>query len=352
MKVFEEDLIYISSELKRIGFRNKVFFITGATGLVGSVLGKAISFANEKYGLGNKVIAFVRNEAKAKRIFSGYQGIELCVGDVTKSIDYNGKIDFIIHAASETKSVQMIKSPVETLWTSLMGSKNVLDLASRKKIEKMVYLSSMEVFGNPKNVIGRVSEEQLGYIDIQNIRSCYPESKRMVENMCVCYAAEYMVPVVSARLAQTFGAGVAKEEKRVFAQFARSAMNGQNIVLHTTGDSYGNYVYTADAAVAIFTLLAKGNIGEVYTIANEKTSMSIKDMAEMVTEKIAGGSIKVIMDIPEKNLYGYAPDVVLKLDSSKMRSLGWSPMIDLDEAYRRLILYWGDCDDFSNSTCI
>lgn len=340
MSVLENDMDYAASELKRLGFRDKSFFITGATGLVGSLLAKAILTGNQKYGLENKVIAYVRNRRKAEAVFSGYQDIEFCVGDITSQITYDGRVNFIVHAASETKSIQMIKTPVETLWTALSGSKNVLDFAAKKGIDKMVYLSSMEAFGNPVNVTGRTSEKQLGYIDIQNVRSCYPESKRMVENMCTCYAAEYRVPVVAARLAQTFGAGVSKEETRVFAQFARSVMNGQNIVLHTAGTSYGNYVYIADAITAIFTLLQKGTAGDVYTVANEQSSMTIKEMAEMVAEKIADRCIDVVIDTSDGNRYGYAPDVTLRLDAAKLRGLGWSPRVGLEEAYRRLICDW------------
>lgn len=313
MKVFEEDLNRIAQELKELELKNKSFFITGATGLVGSVLVKALAFANDHYDLNNRVVAQVRNPQKAKKVFDGYEGITYCVGDVRDIISYPGNVDYVIHAASETKSKNMIDFPVETLWTALSGAKNLLDFACEKKIEKMVFLSSMEAFGS---VDGnqRTSEEKLGYIDLRKVRSCYPESKRMIENMCVCYSSEYGVPVTIARLAQTFGAGVSSEDTRVFAQFAHSAMTGEDIVLHTAGTSCGNYVYTADAATAIFTLLKKGISGECYTVANETSSMRIKDMAELVANCVADGKIRVVVDIPADKQFGYAPDVKLKLD--------------------------------------
>ena len=284
-------------------------------------------------------MAQVRNPQKAKKVFDGYEGITYCVGDVRDIISYPGNVDYVIHAASETKSKNMIDFPVETLWTALSGAKNLLDFACEKKIEKMVFLSSMEAFGS---VDGnqRTSEEKLGYIDLRKVRSCYPESKRMIENMCVCYSSEYGVPVTIARLAQTFGAGVSSEDTRVFAQFAHSAMTGEDIVLHTAGTSCGNYVYTADAATAIFTLLKKGISGECYTVANETSSMRIKDMAELVANCVADGKIRVVVDIPADKQFGYAPDVKLKLDASKLRSLGWKPQINLEESYKRLIKYW------------
>ena len=339
MKVFEEDLNRIAQELKELELKNKSFFITGATGLVGSVLVKALAFANDHYDLNNRVVAQVRNPQKAKKVFDGYEGITYCVGDVRDIISYPGNVDYVIHAASETKSKNMIDFPVETLWTALSGAKNLLDFACEKKIEKMVFLSSMEAFGS---VDGnqRTSEKKLGYIDLRKVRSCYPESKRMIENMCVCYSSEYGVPVTIARLAQTFGAGVSSEDTRVFAQFAHSAMTGEDIVLHTAGTSCGNYVYTADAATAIFTLLKKGISGECYTVANETSSMRIKDMAELVANCVADGKIRVVVDIPADKQFGYAPDVKLKLDASKLRSLGWKPQINLEESYKRLIKYW------------
>lgn len=339
MRVFEEDLDRIAQELNRLEFKNKSFFITGATGLIGSVLVKAIVFANKHYDLKNSVVAQVRNLQKAEKVFGGYTAIAFCVGDVRESISYAGDVDYIVHAASETKSKNMIDFPVETLWIALSGAKNLLDFAHEKRIEKMVFLSSMEAFGTVDDD-GKTPEEKLGYIDLKKVRSCYPESKRMIENMCVCYSSEYGVPVTIARLAQTFGAGVSSEDTRVFAQFAHSAMTGEDIVLHTEGKSCGNYVYTADAATAIFTLLKKGAGGECYTVANESSSMRIKDMAELVANCVADGKIGVVIDIPEGKQFGYAPDVKLKLDASKLQALGWKPQINLEESYKRLIKYW------------
>lgn len=338
MGVLQEDMVLIGQTMEELGLKNKTFFITGATGLVGSVIVKAILYNKE---LNNKVIAFVRNEEKAIRIFgTDQQNLKLCVGDVNLPISCNESIDYIIHTASETKSKNMVTRPVETLWTSVNGTKNVLDFAVEKKAKGMVYLSSMEVYGITDSDKQQIKENDLGYIDVSNIRSCYPESKRLNENMCACYASEYGLNVISARLAQTFGAGVSKEESRVFAQFAKSAINREDIVLHTEGKSYGNYVYLADAVRGIFTLLAKGERGQAYTIVNPSTTMQIREMAGMVAHDLADDKIKVVFDIPEGNKFGYAPDVTMHLNADKMEGLGWKPRYGLLDMYKRMIRYW------------
>ncbi len=341
MNVFEEDLDRIASTIADLGFNKKTFFITGATGLVGSILVKALCWANEHYALKNRIIAQLRNPDKGDQVFDGYTGIAYCVGDIRDPIQWDGEVDYIIHAASETKSKNMVEYPIETLWTTLSGSKNVLDFAKAKHAAKVVYLSSMEAFGSV-DFDGRATEDMLGTVDLTKPRSCYPESKRMVENMCACFHAEYGVPVSIVRLAQTFGAGVPADDTRVFAQFARSAMREEDIVLHTQGTSWGNYVYTADAATAIFTVLKKGKDGECYTVANESTSMQIRDMAALVADEIANGKIHVVIDIPEGANFGYAADTKLRLDASKMRGLGWTAKVGLEEMYRRMMKAWGE----------
>ena len=202
----------------------------------------------------------------------------------------------------------------------------------------MVYVSSMEMYGVLNLQDDQmVTEEMTGYLNPLALRSNYPESKRMCENMCVAYGTQYEVPVKIARLAQTFGAGVLPGENRVFAQFARSAMKGSDIVLHTEGKSEGNYCYTADAVRALLTILVKGENMQAYNVVNEKSHITIADMAKFVAEKIAEKPIEVVFDIPKENKFGYANDTKMHLAATRLMALGWQPETDLEESYRRLI---------------
>ena len=307
-------------------------FITGATGLVGSMLVRCLCAAPVSI----TVIAHVRNEQKARAMF-GELPIVYCVGDVTSPVSYEGTVDHILHTASVTASKTFVTQPVDTLMTAIDGTKNLLEFAREKQAASMVYVSSMEAFGITAPALERVTEKDLGYIDILSVRSSYSEGKRICECLCAAYAAQYGVNVRIARLAQTFGAGVSRTDGRVFAQFTKSCLSGTDIVLHTAGKSMGNYCYTADCVRGLLTIALKGENGEAYTVVNPSTSMQIREVAQLVSDTLTGGQTNIIFDIPESAyVYGYAPDVTMRLSGDKLMALGWQPEVDLPEMFRRL----------------
>ena len=324
-------------------FRDRTVLVTGATGLVGSYTVRALAAVNRIHGLNMHIIGLVRDIAKARSIYGSLldrDDMALLRGDVRSPIQCDRPVHFIIHGASVTASKTMVTHPVETIATAVEGTKHILQFAANQEILSMVYISSMEMYGSPDPELEQVSETDYGYVDVLNVRSCYPEGKRMCECLCAAYASEYRLPVKIARLAQTFGAGVSPNEGRVFAQFARSLQNGEDIVLHTQGNSYGNYCATCDCVRGLLTILLRGSDGEAYNVVNERTNMRIRDMARMVADR-SGGKIQVRFDIPDDaGRYGYAPDVKMRLSGAKLRGLGWAPEVDLPEMYRRLMASW------------
>lgn len=315
----------------------KTYLITGATGYVGSMLVKYIMERDKKA----QVTALVRDRRKAQDMLP--VGIETVTADLTDRAEVEKlevSCDYLIHCASVTRSAEMVSHPVEVTESIVNATQNVLELAARCGVRSMVYLSSMEVYGAIDcGADRRATEDEAaqGTVELLDLRSCYPLSKRMAENLCYCYYKEYGIPVKIARLAQTFGRGVLPGENRVFVQFARAAREGRNIVLHTGGESMGNYCGIRDVIEGILVILEKGENGQAYNVVNEGNTMTIKEMAELVAEKIARKRIQVVYDIPLNNPYGYARATGLRLSGKKLMELGWTPAQGMEEMYLELM---------------
>lgn len=328
--IFEEDIKNIINDFDMSVFDGKTILVTGATGLIGKLCVK--SLLNSGYN--TQVIALVRDEEKAKNIFGESKRLTYLVQDINQRINTTRRVDYIIHAASTTSSKDFVEKPVETIYTAINGSRNILEFAKNKRLEGMVYLSSLEIYGvNEKE---NIKERDYGYIDILNPRSSYSESKKMVETMCISYGTEYGVPVKIARLAQTFGAGVSISDNRVFAQFAKAIINKENIILHTKGETKRNYCYTTDAVRGIFTILTKGENNNAYNVANENSYCSISEMAHLLENEYT----KVEYKIDEVNR-GYNPTVKIALNTEKLNALGWEAKVNLKEMFDRLIMNFG-----------
>lgn len=312
---------------------NAHFLITGATGLIGSTLIKCLLALNN----GIKITCPIRNIEKAKNIFEeNISNLNLIECDLIQFLDNlstENNFDYIIHCASPTSGTYMIQHPVETYELAIESTMKILKYSLETKIKGIVYVSSIEYYGQILND-HPITEDIVGLIDMQASRSCYPLGKQAAEYLCFAYAQEYGINVKIARLTQTFGAGVDINDNRVFAQFARSIINSEDIILHTTGESSKPYCYTIDCISAILYILINGNKGEAYNVANENTYTSIRDMAEFLRENF---NPKVNVRIELNDNLGYAPVTKLNLSTKKIQSLGWSPKYDLFMMYTNLI---------------
>jgi len=307
--------------------------VTGATGLIGSLCIRAL----QALPFPVQIYALVRDQERAAAMLG--DEVRYIIGDIRTSVTDLEELDYVIHCASVTKSKQMVDTPADTLEIAIDGTRNILQLAQKCHAKGVVYVSSMEVYGVTELAQNPVTEEKLGYVDLTAARSSYSEGKRAAECLCSAYYHQYGLPVKVARLALTMGAGIPLSDNRVAMQFAKSAVHGEDIVLHTAGKSNSNFVYTSDCIRGIFTILLSGEAGQAYNVCNEAETRSIGEIAAMVADRIAGGKISVVYDIQEGNTFGYAPDVVLRLSAGKLKALGWTPHISLEDAYRRLIRY-------------
>ena len=253
---------------------------------------RALIYCNAEKNLSMKIIAAVRSKEKAQGLFAKElsDGAPLSfIEGTVEDLNINNiawEIDYIIHMASQTSSKAFVEKPVEVINTSIFGTINMLNLAKAKNAKGLLYLSSMEVYGNPETD-ELIKENHGTNLDVLSPQTCYPESKRMCESICCTYCSEYDVPAKIIRLTQTFGPGVTYNDSRVFAEFARCAIEKRDIVLHTKGETKRMYLYTADAVKAILTVLLKGESGQAYNAANKETYCSIYEMAQLVAKECA-----------------------------------------------------------------
>lgn len=328
--------------------RGKTVWITGATGLIGRTLTEALLYADKKRGLNLKILALVRNEERARRQFSEHltSGKTLRIlqwtaeepfvaehfrtqrcdekSPVEKWTGQNPAVeeaaDYMIHCAAQTDSRAFVRQPVETIKTAVLGTLSLLELARRSRPEGFVFLSSMEVYGHPRRG-HKVVETDVCALQPDEVRGSYPISKLLCENLCQAYFGEYGVPAKIIRLTQTFGPGVRANDTRIFAEFGRCVQDGRDIVLRTKGETERSYLYTADAAAAILTVLLKGTPGQAYNAADERTYCSVAQMAHRVA---SANGLGVQMKTEDGQDHGYGGLLYMDLDTSRLRALGWA----------------------------
>ena len=264
-----------------------------------------------------------------------YEGgiLSFVCADVNEPLSVGEKVDYIVHAASVTSSQDFVSKPVDTILTTFRGTWNVLELARQVGSQSVVFLSSLEVYGNLGHECARESDN--GALDILSVRNSYPQSKRTAESLCVSYYSQYGVNAKIVRLTQTFGPGVDKNDGRVFAQFARAVIEGKDIVLLSKGGTCRDYLYTADAVRGILSVLLLGKGGEAYNLSNPDSYISILDMANMC--KDISGRIDVRFDVDEEAAKKYLGEIKITLNNDAINALNNFERRSVRDAFIRMI---------------
>jgi nucleoside-diphosphate-sugar epimerase len=298
---------------------------------------EAINKADIDWNLNLKIICMARNEKKLHDVFGKtlmLPNIITIVQDITKPIEYNEKIDYIFHAAGAASPKDFTENPVETLWGHVQGTRNILELARNKNVKKVLYVSTVETYGEWKSDEA-IKETDIGPMKFDNARACYPEAKRLCETMLASYKAQYGIEYVSVRLCHTFGPGISLYDGRAFAEFIRNVIDGKDIVLQTDGSAVRTYTYVADAIGAILVAFTKGKDNS-YNIANTDNLISIRDLAGLIADLDPKKKVKVVYSNKSSDLK-YLPFKLGIMDVDRIKQLGWRPQVGLRDAFRYTI---------------
>lgn len=319
---YKKDILQIfKSELPWENLSGCNIFVTGATGLIGGCLVETLMMNPRR---DYHVFASGRNEKRACKRFKEFAedaAFHFVKYDVMEPLESNVRFDYIIHAASNGSPNFFLQKPVEVMKSNLYGLVNLMEYGLAHGMKRMLYVSSGEVYGEGD---GReFTEEYSGYVDCTKPRSCYPSSKRAAETLCASYAEEYGADVVIARPCHVYGPHFTEQDNRVYAQFIRNVLRGEDIVMKSMGEQFRSWCYVVDCVSALLYILLKGTNGQAYNIADAKSNISIRELAETIANI---GDKKVIIGIPDSDeKKGF--NVVTKsvFSTEKLENLGWMP---------------------------
>lgn len=318
-------------ELKKLD--GKSLLMIGASGMIGSFLIDTIMLANDSMEINIKIYAMGRNRQKLESRFQAYlsdPNFVIVEGDVTKPIPNNIQADYIIHGASNTHPKAYATDPIGTIMTNLAGTEQVLQHAVATDADRVLFLSTVEIYGENRGDVEKFAEDYCGYIDCNTLRAGYPEGKRVSESLCQAYIAKHDLDIVIPRLCRTFGPTMLLSDSKASSQFIMNAVNEEDIVLKSEGNQYFSYIYVGDAVSAILYLLLYGKKGEAYNISEESFDLHLRDLAEKLAE--IGGK-KVIFELPDEiEQKGFSKANTAILDNKKIKASGWKPLFALDES--------------------
>lgn len=313
----------------------KSILITGATGLIGSYITDMLCLWNSLQNNTNKKIHIYGCSRKLQNLERRFNGcyereyLHFIEQDFTKNIHFRNKVEYIIHAASNAYPAAFNQEPVETILSNINGTSNLLSYAYEKNVKRMLFVSTGEIYGEAITSTNAFDEEYSGYIDILNPRSCYPMAKRTAETLCMSYVKQFGLDVVVARLCHTYGPNVTESDNRATVQFMNNAVNGEKIVLKSSGNQLRSYCYIADCASAILSILTAGEKGQAYNIADSKTQVTIAEYARILA---AIANTEVMFQLPDAEIKKqFTPISKAVLEPKKLEMLGWSARFDIEK---------------------
>ena len=341
-KVIEEDLQFITNQkLPWSEFEGCTVLVSGASGFLPSYMVETLLYLNDHCEKNIKVIAIVRNEQKASEKFQHHgnrSDLEFIIQDISSPIEISEPIDYIIHAASQASPRYYSIDPVGTLSANILGTINLLKISQKNNIKGFLFFSTGGVLGRIEPSSIPAKEDDYGYIDPTDVMSCYNQSKKMAETICVSWYKQYNIPVKMVRPSYVYGPGIQLGDGRAFSNFISNITKNNPIRVIDGDRKTRSFCYIADATSAFFAVLLKGQDGEPYNVGVEEET-SIKELAlEMV--KVAAKDYD--NEISYENSFDNQRGSVDRscFDITKIKSLGWQPKYSLSAGLKRVINHY------------
>lgn len=305
--------------------------VTGGAGFIGSHLcERLLEDGHEVLCLDNLSSGSTQN-VKHLRASKGFEFIK---ADITQPLKLSGKFDFVFNLASPASPIFYQRQPIETLLAGSVGMRNVLEFA-RKTKARVLQASTSEVYGDP--LVHPQKEDYWGNANPVGPRSCYDESKRFAEALCMAYLREHNVDVRIARIFNTFGERMALDDGRVVPTFVYQALKNEPITVFGDGRQTRSFCYISDLVDGLVRMMLKPSLaGEVINLGNPEEH-SILEFARVIKKLIGSKSKIIFKPLPEDDPMQRQPDV-----SKAKKLLGWQPKVSVEEGLEKTIAYFNE----------
>lgn len=333
-----QDLDHILEHTKALweDLREKKVFVTGGTGFFGKWLLESFAWANDQLKLNAQMHVLSRSPDSFKTkypYFAKAQGIKFHQGDVRDFEFPHERFDFIIHAATDASAQLNAENPLLMVDTIVEGTRRTLEFVRHCGAKRFLLISSGAIYGKQPPDVSHVLEDYSGAPDSTQPASAYGEAKRLAELHCAIYQKEYGIETTIARCFVFVGPYLNLDIHYAVGNFIRDGLAGDPIRVSGDGTPYRSYLYTADLAIWLWTILFRGVPGEAYNVGSED-AISIRDLAYEVSAAFSHSPKVVIAksSLPGRPAERYVPSI-----KKARQSLGLNSWIKLDEALNKTI---------------
>lgn len=331
----------ISKEAKIL--EGKTILISGGAGFLGSYIVATFYELNKKILKKPCKLISIDNfiTGRKRRILEEINDKNFIFinADVTKPLEIDHKVDYIIHAAGLASPVYYQKYPLETIESAIFGAKNLLELAKKKRAKSFLYFSSSEIYGDPDPNFIPTPETYLGNVSSVGPRSCYDESKRLGETICMTYYSLYNIPIKIVRPFNVYGPGMLTDDYRVIPTFISRALKKEPLPVHDKGNQTRTFCYISDAVIGFLKVLFSKDGGQVYNVGSDQNEINMLGLAQTISNifknKIEIHTIPYPKHYPQDEPKRRCPDL------TKIKNkLNYNPEITLEKGLKRVIRWY------------